>query len=128
MFEDDDVAYVRNAADEGQVERAERRIRRQQAQWLKSLRQVLNTYEGRMLLWELVTRSGLFRSAYAPTDGPIYYIVGRQDFGRELMVEIARADGKNYAMMQHEARTRANRERAELEAAQTPRAGEDASE
>jgi hypothetical protein len=127
MFEDDDRAYVRNASDPEQVKRAERRIRNQQALFLRALRVVLDTYEGRLLLWELVTRSGLFRSAYAPTDGPIYYVVGRQDFGRELMVDVANADAKNYAMMQHEARVRARRERSELDAAETPRAGEDPS-
>lgn len=113
-----DTATVQNAADPQQVRRARRKDAQADAVRVAALQAVMTTGEGRMVMWDLLGRAGVFRSVYAPGE-EIRYLAGRQDFGHELMADLLRADEASYELMEREARQRARREATENEAAHT---------
>jgi hypothetical protein len=99
-------AVVRNAADPRQVKRAERLDRDSAAMFTGNLREVLATPAGRLVLWELVARAGVYKSIWTP-NSEIHYRAGRQDYGHELLASILEADEQLYELMEREARARA---------------------
>lgn len=96
----------RNAADPTQVKFAERKARQQEELFGAGLRQVLDTEAGRVVLWGLLERAGIYRSIWDPS-AKIHYNAGRQDFGHELLALIVEASPENYLQMEAEARRRA---------------------
>lgn len=120
-----DRAQVRNAADPQQVRRAERKERDAAAQVQAAMRAVMATVDGRMVMWDLLERAGVFRSIWHPS-AEIHYRAGRQDYGHELQAVILAADEDLYDTMTREARARVKRANNETDAAHTPRADQGA--
>jgi hypothetical protein len=116
-----DRALVKNAADPQQVKRATRKEQDRERQRIDAIRATMATPAGRFVLYELIEMAGAYRSIYEP-NATIYYRAGRQDYGHELMALLIQADEDAYDLMQREARTRAKREAAEIDAAHTPAA------
>jgi hypothetical protein len=112
---------VKNAGDPAQVKRARRLENRREAFASGMLHAVLDTVAGRAFVWDLISRAGVFASPFRLTD-EIYYLVGRADFGRELLARCVESDNELYILMEREARERAAREQAETDAAHTARA------
>jgi hypothetical protein len=101
-----------NAANREYVKSADRLAREREAQRRMALHEVLKHYEGRRVLWDLLTASGVFRSiATGPQD--IHYLAGRQDFGHELIADIVSVSEDLYQLMEKDARHRAKRAREE---------------
>lgn len=112
---------VRNAADPTQVRRAERKEKDAAVVRLEQLKAVMSTEVGRAVMWDLLERTGVYRSIWHPS-AEIHYRAGRQDFGHELQALILEADEDLYDTMAREARTRARRANSETDAAHTARA------
>lgn len=114
------TAETGNAADPRQVKDAGRRERRRTRDFDNALRAVLDTPDGRLVLWQLLSMAGIYRSCYDNSGSRTYWNVGRQDYGHELLAHIIEASPQLYALMEREARERDARTDAEREAAQVP--------
>jgi hypothetical protein len=107
-----------NAADPSQVRHAARIEKKRTARQLAALKAVMATPEGRMVMWNLLERAGIYRSIWHPS-AQIHYNSGRQDFGHELLAMLTDADEEAYLTMEREMRTLARRESNESEAVRT---------
>jgi len=117
----DQRAHVRNAADPQQVRRAARKEKQVEERFTNALREVMGTAAGRLVLWELLSRAGVYRSIWVMT-AEIHYRAGQQDFGHMIQAEILKAGEDGYELMAREARLRAQREANETDAAHVSRA------
>jgi len=91
-----------NAADAKQVE-AERTVDRRDARAkLRAWTVVLNTPEGRLLLWELLEHCSVFASIW-DSSSKIHANAGRQDVGHYVMARIGEADETKLFLMMTEA-------------------------
>jgi hypothetical protein len=109
-------ALVGNAADPRQVRRAGRIERDRQLALLASLKAVIATGAGRLVMWDLLSRAGMFRSVWDQSGSKVYYNAGRQDFGHELLDLLLQADPALYLQMEREARELEAREDRETQA------------
>lgn len=98
-------ALVRNAADPEQVRKGRETERHRRDRELRELRALLDTYEGRSVLWRFMAQCGVFKSIMEAS-ARIYYNAGQQDVGHWLLAEIAEAEPNAYAVMMDEARKR----------------------
>ena len=114
--------YQRNAADPQQVRFAERKERQKAQRYANGLRAVMSSPEGRLVMGELLERSGLWRTSWDPS-ARIHFNEGRRNFGLELLADIQNVDEEAYLLMERERRALIRRESAEAEANQTPPAG-----
>ena len=87
-------AFVKNAADPKQVKKAKSKEDRKRFEELRDLRAVLETEEGRRVLWRFLEECKVFGSVWHPS-AQIHYNAGRQDFGHYIMSEIVDA-GEEY--------------------------------
>jgi hypothetical protein len=118
---------VGNAADRAQITLAERVEAKRDERLLACLQVLLAQAEGRLVLWELLADTGMFRSIWDPS-AKIHYNAGRQDFGHYLYDLYTQAAPDLYVVMEQEARARLERERAGVTASRTPRADESTTE
>lgn len=79
-----------------------------------SLRQVLATAAGRLVLFALLDRASVFSSIW-DASAKIHYNAGRQDFGHELMADALQADEQAYTTMLVEAKKRSLDEKSARE-------------
>lgn len=96
-------ALVRNAADPRQVKRGKESEAHRHDRELAELRDVLQTIEGRRVLWRFLEKCGVFESIME-TSARIYYNAGKQDLGHYLLGEIGKADPNAYILMQQDAK------------------------
>jgi hypothetical protein len=110
-------ALQRNAADPRQIAFADRKAKQAEELFLSSIAAVMESIEGRAMIWGLLERAGVYRSIWDPS-AKIHYNAGRQDFGHELLALAIEQGGRNYLLMEQEARQRATRVDREAEAVQ----------
>lgn len=118
-------ATVRNAADSGQVKRAEAAERRLAALERALAIKQLATYEGRAFCAGWIRSLGAYRSVYDAHGGRMTYNVGRQDVAHELMARLIEADPVAFDLMEKEARDRQRKDDATTDAAHTPPANQE---
>jgi hypothetical protein len=115
---------VRNAADPQQVRLGGRKERRRADALTSSLKAVMSTAEGRLVMWTLLEKAGLYRSVWDPHAPDLHarthYLAGRQDFGHELL-GLLTEDLESYLTMEAEARRRQARDEREAAAYQVDR-------
>ena len=80
-----DRVQVKNAADPKQVKAAGQLERRKAETLHNALRTVLSTYEGRLVLWEIIGRAGTREGIFDHSGSVTYFKAGRQNFGFELL-------------------------------------------
>lgn len=114
----------KSASDPEQVQRAGRVVKGREGAFLLALRDVLDHETGRLVLYELIQRAGVYRSIWRMS-AEIHYLAGRQDLGHELMASCYEASEDLYQLMEREARLRQTREDRGTVAAHTPKAGTD---
>ena len=114
---------VRSASDPQQVKKAARRDDRKDELRRDAIRFVLSQPLGRTFLWNLLEEVGVYRTVMDPIE-LAHYNAGRQDVGHKLMADLIGVDADAYDQMTKEARIRARRTDAEIEAAHTPNAEE----
>lgn len=98
-----------------QTARARRKVKDRRADEAAVLRKVLGTYEGRQLLWTLISRMGVFEDI----DGSNEWIaraLGRRAEGLRLMAECGQ-HRELFRQMQVEADLRADQDRKDAAAA-----------
>ena len=111
-------SLVRNAADPDQVKHAARKERQREQRVGEDVRAVMGTLQGRRLMWELLSRAGIYRSVW-DNSARIHYNAGRQDFGHELLGLLTEHDDEGYLLMEREARAVARNDGLEAAAVQT---------
>jgi hypothetical protein len=99
---------VRNAASPRQIRNADRVEADQERLFAAALQETLRSEAGRLVLWGLLSKAGVYQSVWSPGQ-EIHYLAGRQDFGHELLALIVGADEELYELMEREARLRARR-------------------
>lgn len=107
-------AEVTNAANPDQVRGSRRRSQRREVRFLDALREVMRTPAGRLVFGErdlgLLARCGIFGSPLHSAGSMLYYNVGRQDMGREILAQLLAADETLYETMEREMRALAVRD------------------
>lgn len=116
-------ALVANAADPKQVRHATRKERSKRDREIADLRAVLDTPEGRRVIWRVLGRCGIYESSVIPDPILMAAKGGMQDIGRWLHAEINDAQDEALILMMREAKQAAKRDTEEAEAVRTPRAG-----
>lgn len=119
---------VQNAASHEQVERAGRKHRDRQRRRFDVYVAVLNTPEGRELIWDLLSRTKMFETPFHASGSSVYYNIGRSDFGRELLGYLTTEHQEAYLLMEAEARRADQREQREIAAANTPQRNKESEE
>jgi hypothetical protein len=112
----DNQALVRNAADPRQVKRAARKERDREAQYLASLRLVLELPAGRLVFATLLRRAGLDRTVYDSSGSSMYFNEGRRNVGLEIKANLIEASEDLYELLEREDRARQRHEAAENDA------------
>jgi hypothetical protein len=116
-----------NAAQPRHVEHAEERTQRIAKEERRALHEVLKTYEGRRVLWRVLSACGIYESVYRGTPTDTAFRAGRQDLGHQLQAWLLDANDSLYDQMAREARARAKQEESVDRAVQA-RAGGDEGE
>lgn len=114
-------ALTGNAADPAQVRYAARKERQRAERFSRAMKVVLSSAEGRLVIGELLERSGLWRTSWDPS-AKIHFNEGRRNFGLELLAEVQTTDEEAYLLMERERRAWHRSEAAETAASQTPSA------
>ena len=94
-------SVVKNAGDEGQVEKGKKQERFTRKDELTDLYNILSTKSGRRFIWKLITQFGGLKSIWS-NSAIIHYNAGQQDAAHFLMSECLFADRKLYLLMQEE--------------------------
>lgn len=84
-------ALVQNASSKAQIAEAKMKEKLGRDQELNDFRVVLNTKEGRRLVWRLMGKCNVFATVWDPS-AKIHYNAGRQDLGHFIMAEVIAAD------------------------------------
>jgi hypothetical protein len=103
---------VRNAADPEQVKRARRAEKRIDERFQDSLRAVMSTTDGRLVVWSYLGKFGVYRGVYADNPQRMAYDAGRQQCGHDLLADVIAADEHLYQVMEREMRALADAEAA----------------
>jgi hypothetical protein len=98
-------ALQRNAADPKQVAFAERKARQAEELFIVSLQATMGSLEGRVVIWTLIARAGVYESIWDPS-AKIHYNAGRQDYGHMLLHLVTEHCPREYLLMEQEARQR----------------------
>jgi hypothetical protein len=94
---------------------------------MRQLEKVLGTIDGRAVIWELLSRAGIFNSIWE-SSARIHYNAGRQDFGHELLALVTACNEELYVQLEREARAQVKRDNQEIDAGQTARISEGSSD
>lgn len=108
---------VINAASRKQVEAAQAREQQRTDRLQNHYRAVMATVDGRAVLWDIISRAGIFETPWHQHSMEIFRSIGRNDYGRELMADIIELDEGLYIQMEVEARTQARIDRDATDAA-----------
>lgn len=92
MSKKNQEAFVKNAADEKQVKKAESKENIKRTKELNDIRDVMSTDSGRRLMWRILEKCQTFGSVNRASGSQTYYCAGQQDVGHFLMGELASAD------------------------------------
>ncbi len=88
----------RNATNRKQIEESKKKQKRLLEEKKSDLRKVLQTREGRNVMWRFLEEARVFNSIWEPS-AKIHYNAGKQDFGHYLMAEIMNSDPDKYLLM-----------------------------
>lgn len=92
---------VTNAANEGQVNQAESKVKFERNQQLDDIRTVISTVQGRRFLWRLLGFCKTFETVWE-NSARIHYNAGKQDVGHYLLAEINDAGQEAFFTMMRE--------------------------
>ena len=95
-------AFVKNAADEGQVLDAANEENKREKKELAELKSVLESKSGRALIWRYLSLCGVFQLSYTG-NSETFFKEGKRDVGLKIMAEIMEASSDKYLLMQKEA-------------------------
>jgi hypothetical protein len=116
-----------NAANPEHVDRLEDIAERTEKDRIYAIRETLRSYQGRRVLWDLLTACGVFSSVFSAEPLAMAFSAGQQDLGHKLQADLLTADESLYDQMAREARARAKQE-ATVTRAVLARGSEDGSD
>lgn len=90
---------VKNAADEKQLDAADKKLKAGALQEVDDMQKVLATIQGRRVLWRTMMSAGLFSSVLSNSGSMVYYNAGKQDLALQLKSAIEIADESAFAKM-----------------------------
>ena len=95
-----------NAGKSTDVDKANKKFKQKGLEFKIILKTVLDTYEGRTVLWEFLSRCDLYKGGYTG-DNSAYFYEGRRDIGLSILQDIMDIDKNYYTTMMNEADRRA---------------------
>lgn len=72
------------------------------ADFLKSLGEVLKTAEGKKVIFGILERAGIYRDSFSLEPGLMPYISGQQSVGRWLILQLGALDLRTYPRLMFE--------------------------
>ncbi len=88
-----------NAGDEQHVRKAKEGQKKRELLKKSALRNIMNTPEGRMWMWDLLSRCGVYHSSYSSDALAMAFREGHRNIGLHLTAEINRLSPEMYAKM-----------------------------
>jgi hypothetical protein len=88
-----------NASDGEQVKSRREKLKTRELQKKAALRRFISEPEGRMWMWDLLGRCGIFRSSFSSEPLVMAFNEGRRDIGTFLASEIGSADSDAFFKM-----------------------------
>jgi len=95
-----------DTGDETQIRKRRKRHELEALRDKEYLRQILSTVGGRLVVWNVLTKCGIYATSYQGKVKDTLWREGRRSIGLELMQDIAAADPAAYALMRDEATAR----------------------
>lgn len=97
-----------NAGDAQHVAHRQKSRKTRDLQKKAALRRLMSDAEGRMWMWDLLTRCGIYQSSFSPEALGMAFQEGQRNIGLHLTAEINRLSPEMYARMVAENQTREN--------------------
>ncbi|SPJ15389.1 conserved hypothetical protein [Syntrophobacter sp. SbD2] len=94
---EEQTAY--NAGDAQQVAKAKSRQKTRELQKKAALRKIMSDPEGRMWMWDLLSRCGVYHSSYSSDALAMAFHEGHRNIGLHLTAEINRLSPELYTRM-----------------------------
>lgn len=94
---------VTDASNEKQVQRSVQKQGDARDNLRSAMRLVLETHQGRQVLWHIMSECGMFKAGYEPDANLVYFQEGERNIGTRLLTLINASDPKAYLKMQTEA-------------------------
>jgi hypothetical protein len=104
MQPETEVPY--NAGDAQQVAHRQKSQKTRDLQKKAALRVLMSTPDGRMWMWDLLTRCGVYHSSYSSDALAMAFHEGHRNIGLHLTAEINRLSPEMYARMVNENQTK----------------------
>lgn len=96
---------VTNAADEKQVKNAGKVVNANQEYYMDSLKTVMKTKDGRRVLWDFLSKCGIYAEIWEPS-AKIHFNAGKRSVGLAVLGDITECDEDLFLVMQKENRER----------------------
>ena len=97
-------ALVKNAADEKQVKKADKKEKMIDSRNLEDMKFILQTVQGRRFIWRYLGLCGVFKSSFTG-NSETFLNEGKRLVGLTLLNDINEADPDSYTRMMKEARS-----------------------
>ncbi len=104
----EDEAQTYNAGDASQVNKRQKSLKTRDLQKKAALKKLMGDPEGRMFMWDLLGRCGVFHLSFSSDALVMAFKEGRRDVGNHLMGEITRISPELYMKMVVEAQQEDN--------------------
>jgi len=93
-------AFVKNAADPQQVEKAKQKTESQNDQRLNDVREIMNSVRGRRFYWKLMVKCGIFQNNFhGEQTHDTAYDLGQRNIGLQLLADVNEAAPEAYLKM-----------------------------
>jgi hypothetical protein len=102
-----------NAADKVRVRAQSEFESRRRERYLTALRVLLSVPEGRLVLWELLSKAGVYSSCFDTQSLRMAALAGQQAHGQEVLADVLAAGEDLYDVMAREARARRRKDEDE---------------
>jgi hypothetical protein len=107
-----------NAADRKRQRDAQLLERRRESRYREAVAEVMGTEAGRLVLWEFLSKAGVYSSCFDTQTTRMAALAGQQSYGQSVLALLLEVDEDLYDVMAREARQRARQDKAEYEAAE----------
>lgn len=100
-------SFVKNAANQEQVQQAEGKVRKTREQELIDIKWILSEPIGRRFLWRYLDICGVFRSSFTQSS-ETFFLEGQRNIGLKILADINEAHPEAYLLMMKESKGEQN--------------------
>lgn len=97
-------ARTGNAADPEQVKKAAQADKRDRQRQVEDMRSVLNTVQGRRVVWRYLCECKVFETSFHPSGSQTYFNEGMRNIGLQLLADINESSPEAYQVMLKESK------------------------